>query len=126
ASQVAVSEESVVLLVGVGLDDGGLDLAANFCRMADGNGVLDGGVLNDPCLGPQVRWTAKKTVGPDAGVFVQQHGTLRGVGNAVLAERGALGGKNAVGNFAEPAAFEPVRKAVGKDFEIVPHDVVRK
>src|SRR4029453_858651 len=96
--------KAVMLLVGVGLDDRGFDFAADFGGVAEGDGVLDRGVLDYAGFRAKISRAAKETVRADLGIFVEQHGAFAGVGDEILPELGAVGREDAIGHLAETTA----------------------
>ena len=114
AAEIAVAQETVVLLVRVGLDDGRFDFAADFRGVADGHIVFDGRMFDDARVASQVGGTGQEGERSDAGMAFQHDRAGLRVGHDVLAESCVLGGKHAVRHFLVLARPQSIHQVVGE------------
>ncbi len=52
-TQIAVTQKTMMLFVGVRFDDGGLDFADDLDRAPQRYSIFQGGMIDDACSGPE-------------------------------------------------------------------------
>lgn len=113
-AQVAVAEKAVVLLVGVGFNDRAFDFAADFCRVAHGDAVLDGRVFDDACTGAEMGGAVQVAVGADTDVFFEHDRAVDRFEDHVLAKLQSRLGIHAWLDFVVSAGSQPVFEVGGQ------------